>query len=226
MSQPSLSVVLVTQNAAALLPRWLANVDPVADEIVAVDGGSTDATEALLRAHPKVRYARRDVDTIGNQKSFGIGLARCDWVLVLDTDELLSEELRGALPRLLRSRFKQWYKLPRYWLLSLDPPRYVHADLLYPDFQLRLFRNTPFWRYEEMPSHARFPRRGRGRGQKLRRGHLLHLDFAVHDRARREQKFARYERLQPGYNANRAYLWEDLPHEVRECPEQAPADSR
>lgn len=226
MSAPTLSVVLVTQNQAPLLPRLLANIDPIAEEIVAVDGGSSDATAELLRAHPKVRYARREVDSIGKQKSYAIGLARCDWVLVIDSDELLSEELRGQMPRLLGSRWKHWYKLPRYWLLSLDPPRYVHAKLLYPDFQLRLFRNTPFWRYEDLPSHARFPRRGRGRGQKLRRGHLLHLDFAVHDRARRELKFARYERLQPGYSANRAYLWEDLPHEIRACPELPPPDSR
>jgi glycosyltransferase involved in cell wall biosynthesis len=226
MSAPSLSVVLVTQSQAALLPRWLANVDPVAEEIVAVDGGSQDGTAELLRAHPKVRYARRDVDTIGRQKSFAISLALCDWVLVLDSDELLSDPLRSALPRLLGSHRNQWYKLPRYWLLSLEPPRYVHADLLYPDYQLRLFRNTPFWRYEDLPSHARFPRRGRGPGRKLRRGHLLHLDFALHDRARREQKFARYESLQPGYSANRAYLWEDLPHEIRACPELPPADSR
>ncbi|MBX3465403.1 MAG: glycosyltransferase family 2 protein [Planctomycetes bacterium] len=226
MSRPTLSVVVVTQDRAALLPRFLANVAPVADEIVAVDGGSKDATADVLQAHPKVRYARRDFDTFPRQKNHAISLATSDWVLVLDSDELLSAELRQALPNLLHACRKRWYKLPRYWLVSLDPPRYVHADALYPDHQLRLFRNAPFWRYEEqrVPLHERFPRDGRGPGKKLRRGHILHLDFMLNDRATREAKVARYEQVWPGHSANRAYLWEDLPHEMRACAEGLPDD--
>lgn len=224
MAKQTLSVCLVTQDQERLLPRLLENVAPVADEIVAVDGGSRDATAAILRAHPKVRYEHRPFDTITRQKNHAISLARCDWVLVIDSDELLSDSLRDALPSLIGACRRRWYKLPRYWLISEDPPRYVHADALYPDFQLRLFKNLPLFRYGEgQPVHHHFPRDGRGPGKKLRGwGHLFHLDFVLNDRAAREAKVARYEQVCPDHSANRAYLWEDLPHEVRECKERLP----
>ena len=71
-----------------------------------------------------------------------------------------------------------------------------------------------------------FPRARRGPRRKLRRGHILHLDFALNDRARREAKVASYERLMPGHSANRSYLFEDLPREIRPCSEALPANSR
>jgi len=223
--RPRLSVCLVTQDQAHLLPRLLGNIAPVADEIVAVDGGSKDGTEDVLRSHPKVRYERRRFDTITRQKNHAIALARGEWVLIVDSDELLSDSLRAALPELVRSCRKRWFKFPRYWLATGAPPRYVRADGLYPDHQLRLFRNAPIFRYtDERPVHHRFPREGRGPGVKLRgTAHIFHLDFLLNDRARREAKVARYDALDPAAReTNHLYLWEDLPHEVRPCEEPWP----
>jgi glycosyltransferase involved in cell wall biosynthesis len=223
---PSLTVALVTQDQEALLPRLLENVAPIADEIVAVDGGSRDATPDILRAHPKVRYERRPFDTISRQKNHAISLARSDWVLVVDSDELLSDSLRTAVPSLLRACRKRWYKLPRYWIAALDPPRYVHADGLYPDFQLRLFQRLPVFRYtEDRAVHEHFPKEGRGPGAKLRGTcHIFHLDFLLNDRSKREAKVARYDALGPDRReTNRLYLFEDLPHEIRPCAEPWPS---
>lgn len=220
-----LSVCVVTQDQAGQLGPLLANVSPVADEIVAVDGGSADATEALLRASPKVRYFRRDLDTIARQKSFALDQARGDWILVVDTDELLSDSLRDAIPGLLRTRCRSWFKLPRYWVVRRDPPLYVHSEAHYPDFQLRLFRNAPPFRYRaDQPVHAHFPRQGRGRGKKLRGScHIVHLDFLLNDRRKREEKVARYDRIDPAaHETNLMYLYEDLAHEIRPCGEPWP----
>jgi glycosyltransferase involved in cell wall biosynthesis len=206
---------------APLLPRLLANVQALADEIVLVDGGSEDRTVEVAERHPKVQLHRRPFDDAARQKNHAIGKARGDWVLIVDTDELLGDRLRRRIPGLLRHRRRRWFKFPRYWLAATDPLRYVAAPLLYPDWQLRLFRNLPFFRYEEgRPVHHRFPRRGRGPGARVRRSHIFHLDFLLRDRPSREEKVARYGRKSPGSaETNRMYLYEDLPHRLRRCRE-------
>jgi len=217
----SISVCCIVQNCADLLPGLLRNVGGIADEIVAVDGGSTDATEATLRADPKVRYFARDFDNYTDQKNHAIEQATGDWVLFVDADERLSDALTGMLPGLVRSRIWRWYKLPRYWVVPGDPAMYVKSERLYPDYQLRLFRNTAFFRYEAGRAvHERFPRKGRGPGRKLRRGHLVHLAFRLLTRAERERKSGIYSSLDPAsLPTNAMYLWEDLPHELKPVSE-------
>lgn len=216
---PALSVCLVVQNEAALLPRWLENVAPVADEIVAVDGGSTDETPAILEAHAKVQLFRRPFDAHGPQKNFAFDQARGDWILSLDADELLGDRLLRRLPGFLRLPCVDRYAIPRYWIVSTRPLRYVHAPLLYPDRQLRLFRNRPGFRYLPEPIvHERMPEHGRG--VRLRTCHLFHLAFLVRDRLSRERRAASYAALAPATaHTSAQYLYEDFPHTVRECGE-------
>lgn len=227
MSRPSISACLITQDRAPLLPRLLANVAPAVDEIVALDGGSKDESPSILRAHPKVRFAERRFDDIASQKNHAISLARSDWVLMIDTDELLADSLKAALPSLVKACRARWFKFPRYWIAAMDPPRYVRAEGLYPDHCLRLFRNEPFWRYEPSRTlHEHFPREGRGPGKKLRgEGHIFHLDFLLNDRAARERKVRRYNEIRPDLvGVNEMYLYEDRPHEIKVCEEPWPAE--
>jgi glycosyltransferase involved in cell wall biosynthesis len=220
--QPKLSVCLVTQNAARLLPRLLANVDEVADEIVAVDGGSTDETCGILGAHAKVRLLHRPFDgRFAEQKNFAFAAARGDWILCVDSDELLGDRLRAKIPDLIRSRWYVHYKLARYWILSGPPWTYVRSPIHYPDFQLRLFRNVPAFRYTpDRIVHHHFPREGRGRGRRLRRLHLFHFDFVLADREARERKFRRYSEIEPRTaSTSRMYLYEDFDWRERRCRE-------
>ena len=191
----------------------------MADEIVAVDGGSSDATREILRAHPKVRLLERPFDAHGEQKNFAFGRAAGDWILSIDADELLGDRLRRRVRGFLRLPCVSWYTIPRYWLVSVDPLRYVRTPLLFPDRQLRLFRNRPEFRYLPHPRiHERLP--PIGRGVKLRRAHLFHLEFLLRDRAAREEKVRRYDAVDPSTSRVTAqYLYEDLSHSVEPCDE-------
>lgn len=224
MNAPTLSVCVVTQNRAKLLAGALGSVRGLATELVVVDGGSTDETVAIARAEPNVRVLERPFDDAAHQKNFAIEHARGDWILVVDDDERIGPRMRRRIPKLVRHPKRRWYKFPRYWLVDAAPLRYVDAALLYPDRQLRLFRNDPFFRYADEPCvHHHFPREGRGPGRKLRGAHIFHLDFLVSDRAGREEKVARYERMSPSsVPTNAMYLYEDLPHRIRPCRERFP----
>jgi glycosyltransferase involved in cell wall biosynthesis len=71
----------------------------VADEIVAVDSGSADASVPILRK-AGARVEHRAWSGYADQRNYCAGLATGDWVLFLDADERPDEELRQALKRL------------------------------------------------------------------------------------------------------------------------------
>ncbi len=80
----ALSVVLITQNAAAQLPDCLASV-AFANDVVVVDSGSSDGT-AELAARYGARVVIKEWLGFGRQKQFAVEQAAHDWVLYLDAD--------------------------------------------------------------------------------------------------------------------------------------------
>ena len=222
LSRPTLSVCLITQNMAHFLPYTLGSVEDLADEIIVVDSFSTDGTANLLEQNPKVKFLQRQFGGhFGDQKNFAIEQATSDWVLVLDSDEILGDEMRAKIPKLVESKKYTHYKFARYWIHQGPPWDYVDTDLHYPDFQLRLFRNVPHFRYsQDKVVHTHFPREGRGPGKKMRRCHIFHYDFLLKDRQARMQKHRRYLQLEPHSQAtSEMYLFEDFDFKSRRCKE-------
>ena len=86
----NLSVVLITLNEAANLPRTLASVR-WAREIIIVDSGSTDETVTIAR-EAGARVFEEPWRGFGPQKNIAISHATSDWVLSLDADEEVSPE--------------------------------------------------------------------------------------------------------------------------------------
>ncbi len=67
------------------------------------------------------------------------------WILVLDTDEKLSQEAMQTIPKLIQDNNIDGYWFRRRWYY--DTTHYLKHGLFYPDYQLRLFRNKPEYRY-------------------------------------------------------------------------------
>ena len=134
---PTLSVALITWNEEARLPTALASVRHLADEIVVVDSGSTDGTEAVARAWAD-RFEVREWDGFGHQKARAMGLATGDWVLSLDADEAISDELADEIRRVLRdpgSTVGYWMHL-KTWMLG----RWFGTRGWWREWKLRLAR--------------------------------------------------------------------------------------
>lgn len=111
MPREPLSVVVITFNNADTLDACLREV-AWAEEIVVLDSGSTDDTVAIARRHG-ARVAVHPFDDFGPQKQRAIDMARHDWVLNLDADEILSPGSRDVIERALEQPRHAGYRLPR-----------------------------------------------------------------------------------------------------------------
>ena len=87
-----LSVYYITQNEEMRLPESLAKVIGWVDEVIVVDSGSTDNTRDIVES-AGARFVHNDWHGFACQKAYAASICRNDWVLDLDADEVLSDEL-------------------------------------------------------------------------------------------------------------------------------------
>jgi len=138
-----LSVCLLTFNSERLLREVLAPLAEVADELVVVDSGSTDAS-ARICAEFGVTPVERAYTTHSDQMNHAASLAKNDWVLCVDSDEVLDPETVAGI-RALKAGPEpdaaRAFRLSRHWHVL---GREVHAmyPVSSPDYPVRLFNRT------------------------------------------------------------------------------------
>ena len=97
-----LSVYLITFNEEKRLPGTLAAAVKVADELIIVDSGSTDSTESIALKF-NAKFFHHDWTSYGEQVKIAQDLCTNRWVLRLDADEVLSDELIEEILRIKSS---------------------------------------------------------------------------------------------------------------------------
>lgn len=125
----TITPVILTFNEAPNLDRTLQRIT-WAKQIIIVDSYSTDATCRIAQSYPQVHLLQRSFDTHANQWNYGLAQAQTEWILSLDADYQLSDELITELTTLspdptvngyaLRFKYCVFGKLLRATLL---PPR-------------------------------------------------------------------------------------------------------
>jgi glycosyltransferase involved in cell wall biosynthesis len=146
-AQAPLSAVVITLNAASQLEACLASV-AFAQEILVVDSGSTDGTVELARARGAKVVAHQWLG-YGRQKQFAVSQAANDWVLCLDADERVSEELRESIVAELAAPRGAVYAMPR---CNHFMGRWLRHGEGYPDWNTRLFHRA-HGRWSDDPVH-------------------------------------------------------------------------
>lgn len=135
----SLSVVIVAQDEERTIGRVIEAVKPIADEIVLVDSGSSDKTIEIATELGAVCH-HQDWLGYARQKNHAIGLAKSDWILSLDADEILTPDLVAEIEELMgngRTEEFDGYLIPRVLYIGDQP---IKHGGFYPDAQLRLIR--------------------------------------------------------------------------------------
>jgi len=152
----TVSVVLATYNEEVNLPSCLDSVKDLADEIIIVDGSSTDKTVEIAKKYGAKVVVTDNPPIFHINKQKAIDMATKDWILQLDADERVTPELKEEIKRVIaksgwdpstrpaKRDFAQddssavnGYWIPRKnWFLG----RFLTKGGQYPDYTLRLYK--------------------------------------------------------------------------------------
>ncbi len=91
-----LSVVMITLNEEDRLEDALKSCAGVSDEIVVVDSFSTDKTLEIAEKY-NAKIIQHTFEDYGSQKNVALDAAQFPWVLNLDADERISEQLKRSI---------------------------------------------------------------------------------------------------------------------------------
>jgi glycosyltransferase involved in cell wall biosynthesis len=154
-THPKLSVLLPTKNVEDIISDVLDSV-AWADEILVVDSFSADATVAVCQSHG-ARVLQHVYINSAKQKNWALPQCQHDWVLQIDSDEILEEgfhdELREKLSRV--PDHVHAFCIPRKnHILG----KWMQHSGIYPDYQNRLFRKDKgHWIEREVHAHVVVP---------------------------------------------------------------------
>ena len=150
----TLSVVLITENEQANLAQTLESVMPLVGngrgEIIVVDSGSTDRTLEIARSFGAKVFSE-PWKGFAAQKNSAMDKATCDWVLQLDADERLEQELATEI---LEKALPANANLQGFWIprKNFFLGRWIRHGGFYPDPKLRLIRRGA-GRFQEYGAH-------------------------------------------------------------------------
>src|SRR3989338_10346373 len=146
-----LSVVISAYNEEKKIEDCLKSVS-FANEIVFIDNSSTDQTLKIARKYNSKIFTRENNPMLNVNKNFGFSKAKNEWILSLDGDERVSEELREEIKLTLRLHSGQ--AINGYWIPRKNKifGKWIEHTGWYPDYQLRLFKKDK-GRFEEKHVH-------------------------------------------------------------------------
>ncbi|WP_116963909.1 glycosyltransferase family 2 protein [Fastidiosibacter lacustris] len=107
----TLGVVIITKNEEKNISRCLDSVK-WANEIIVVDSGSTDKTIEIAKGYGAKVYHQEWLG-FGLQKNKAISYATSRWLLALDADELVSDELKRSILQVIKNNQHEAYKFKR-----------------------------------------------------------------------------------------------------------------
>jgi glycosyltransferase involved in cell wall biosynthesis len=104
------SVVIIAKNEAHIIRQTLLSLQGLTDDMVIVDNGSTDDTEAICKQMGAVVISTA-WQGYGPTKNMGIQAAKYNWILSLDADEAIDETLKTAIKNINTADEQKVYNL-------------------------------------------------------------------------------------------------------------------
>lgn len=202
-----LSVVIITFNEERNIERCLASVQTLADEILVVDSFSIDKTIEICERY-QAKVIQNSFEGHIQQKNFAMEQASNDWILSLDADEALSEELVQAIKQ-VKSAEKSKVNLYEMNRLTNYCGSWVKYCGWYPDTKARLV-NRKFAKWVGVNPHDKL----KGLKQEkidFLKGDILHYSYYTKDDHLKQieyfSKIAAGELIKQGNNADQFTIY-------------------
>ncbi len=97
----SLSAVILSKNSEKKIEKCLASISGWADEIILVDGGSTDSTVKIAERFGAHVHSHKFLGSFAEERNFGTAKASGEWVLQLDSDEIITGDFKRKCDEIL-----------------------------------------------------------------------------------------------------------------------------
>jgi glycosyltransferase involved in cell wall biosynthesis len=180
-----ISATIITLNEEKKIESCIKSLIDVVDEIIVVDSCSTDQTETICKRYP-VKFIRHPFSDYVSQKNYAAEQAANDYILALDADERLSDELRKSILEVKRNwEDAHGFVVKRY---NNYCGKWMHFSGWYPEHKVRLWdRRVAKWEGIDIHEIVKIPK---AKVRKLK-GHLLHYAYlSVDEHIKQVNRFA------------------------------------
>jgi predicted O-linked N-acetylglucosamine transferase (SPINDLY family)/glycosyltransferase involved in cell wall biosynthesis len=203
----TLSVCMMVQNSEKTLALALESLGEIYDDLIIVDGGSTDSTcQIALSYGAKIIYSKWKGNH-SEQRNVYLKEVKTDWVFVLDSDEFIDKktlEFLALIKQQQESPITDNFWISRKWITPFNKKYYIASQPHYPDWQRRLFKYNEKIYYEGKIhevvhglSHQ---------GIFLKNLSIYHLDLLINSESQRHQKVIKYSLSSPQDGMPHFYL--------------------
>lgn len=186
IDQMKISGLVITYNEELYIEKCIQSLLCVCDEVIVVDSYSTDQTPEICKqlgvtfiSHP---YAGQI-----EQKNFALNQAKYEYILALDGDEVMSQELINSILKIKsHGKAQIGYEINR---LTNYAGQWIRYGGWYPDWKLRLWKKSE-GQWQGKNPHDQVILRNGQKPEKLQ-GHLLHYAFdSVNEHVLRIENYA------------------------------------
>lgn len=131
------AAVAVTEEEIVLLPKLLSSLKGLADEIVIIDMTEGPSLRSVIDKFELKVYEHKRVLYVEEVRNFGTLKATGDWVLVMDPDEEISQNLAKHLIRIVQNPKADYYRVPRKNIIF---GKWIKHTRWWPDYNIRFFK--------------------------------------------------------------------------------------
>jgi tetratricopeptide (TPR) repeat protein len=134
LGEETISLCMIVRNEEEMLVQCLESVSGLVDEIIIVDTGSEDRTVEIAKRYGARVYHHPWENNFSLARNQSLEYATCDWIFILDADEVLTREDHAKL--------RQATRIPDYSIVSLS----VHNCRLDSNIETSFLPSVRLWR--------------------------------------------------------------------------------
>jgi len=135
-----ISTCIITLNCDKTLEICLKSIKHFSDEIVIVDGGSTDNTIDIAKKYADKVFIHKWENNFALQRNKAFQYAKGDWIFIIDSDEFVGNNFGNKMRELIANHKYIGYLFPRAWIIKADDifhfdRQYTESNPLNPPLQ-------------------------------------------------------------------------------------------
>ncbi len=237
--KPSLALNMITKNNEKVLKVALDSCTDVVDEMIIVDTGSTDSTQEIIRSYQNAKLIEEaDFKGYSYHRNQAISETTADWILVIDSDEYLSQHLRANIQDLIQTKYYGLFRMYSRWINKVYEKEYDPSELFCSsglgatyvaptkkykgryNLRNRIFRNLPGIEFRGEVHESIFGHETMRVKDLTRDFAVYHLDVAINSLQERLEKTLKRNEFKPGTAYPEEYLPELFDFKYLELPEE------